>query len=138
MNFIKFLLPLMIILLAGCKKDYYDEPSPVNSGTNINPTMFNDYIPNVLKGMNYEIDNLDEENKFVSAYKFIEYKNKEAKLYFDVKYADNKLETINYIFYKEKKYYIDNDKFPDEIKDVFKMDLQKFLTMSKGGSFPNR
>jgi hypothetical protein len=130
------LLAATAIFFFSCK-NYYKTPQPMEIKSQYSETMFNLQVPNILKALQYEIEVINEEEKFVKAYKYIEYKDYDAKLFFEVSMPDGNIILNTYIL-KDKNYYIDRDKYPEEIKKLYLTDLETFIARTKGDKFPNR
>ncbi len=137
MKTITFILILMIAIFTFSCDDYYKEPQPIEFQSNYDSLMFNLQIPNILKAIQYEIDDWDEEENYITAYKWIDYNNNSAKLYFEVTYNE-KMILNTYIKYQDKKYYIDKEKHPEAISEEYIVDVETFIGRAKGGKYPNR
>lgn len=137
MKKISIIIVLSIItLLAGCK-DFYKEPHPMKTKTNYDKTMFNLQVPNILSVIEYEIEEQNEEIPMVKSFKYINYNGNDVKLYFVVSLNDDEIE-LNTFIYNNKNYYMDKNKFPEEIKNEYLKDVEIFMARVKGGSFPNQ
>lgn len=139
MKKIILLLALLVFGLNSCgTANYYNEPRPISISTNMAEHYFLMQAPLILEGMGYEEEEINEESATVLVSKFVEANNNKLKLYFKMKYNNDQINITPYFINNDVKKYIDKNRFPKKIEKVFLSDLERFITISKNQSFPNR
>lgn len=132
-------LALLIFGLNSCgTANYYSEPHPVSINTNMEKHYFVMQAPLIFEEMGYEQEKIDEETAALLVSKFIETENKQLKIYFKLNYENKEIKITPYFIKNKEKRFIDKDKYPEKIKKDFLSDLERFITISKNQTFPNR